>query len=202
MNAPDPVPDPDADLPFPLSGTTLIVGPSNVGKTRLTARALRAWVDSRGPGGVVVLDFAPEVERDGRVLGGRLSRFGPLPEDVRAAVLDTHAPRAEGGTEAESVRLAGENVDRARVVLGDLPDRPQAAFVNDVTIPFQHERGDPRRLLDYCDRVEAAVLNAFESDELGTDDPVSRREREVLATLRAWADRVVRLGDGTGDGEG
>jgi hypothetical protein len=46
------------------------------------------------------------------------------------------------------------------------------------------------------------VLNAFESDELGTDDPVSRREREVLATLRAWADRVVRLGDGTGDGEG
>ena len=197
-----PAPDLDADFPFPLSGTTLVVGPSNVGKTRLTARALAAWVDSRGPEGVVVLDFAPEVERDGRILGGRLSRFGPLPEGVHAAVLDTHAPRAEGETEAESVRLAGENADRARTAMEGLPDRPRAAFVNDATIPFQHERGDPARLTAYCDRAETAVLNAFESDELGTDDPVSRREREVLAELRAWADRVVRLGGGAGDGEG
>jgi len=189
----------DADLPVPLSGTTLIVGPSNAGKTRLTARALRAWVDSRGPEGVVVLDFAPEFERDGRLLGGRLSRFGPLPDGVAAFVLDTHAPRAEGATEAESVRLAGENATRARAVLEDLPERPRAVFVNDATIPFQHERGDPGRLTAYCDRAETAVLNAFESDELGVGDPVSRSERAALSTLRAWADRVVRLGD---DGKG
>ncbi|MFC6939721.1 hypothetical protein ACFQE8_07035 [Salinirubellus sp. GCM10025818] len=192
--------DERADLPFPLSGTTLVVGPSNVGKTRLTARALDAWVGSRGAEGVVVLDFAPEFERDGRVLGGRLTRFGPLPEGVRASVLDTHAPRAEGETEAESVRLAGENADRARAIVDNLPDRPRAVFVNDATIPFQHERGPPEWLTDYCDRTEAAVLNAFESDELGTDDPVSRHEREVLGTLRAWADRVVRLDDDGGEG--
>ncbi|MEF8840323.1 MAG: hypothetical protein V5A62_01680 [Haloarculaceae archaeon] len=184
----------DDDLPFPLSGTTLIVGPSNVGKTRLTARALDAWADARGPDGVVVLDFAPEFERDGRVLGGRLSRFGPLPDGVWTGVVDTHAPRAESETAAEAVRLAGENAARAREVLDGLPDRPRAAFVNDATIPFQHERGDPERLADYCDRADTAVLNAFESDELGTDDPVSRREREVLTVFREWADRVVRLG--------
>jgi len=194
--------DGSEDLPFPLSGPTLVVGPSNVGKTRLTARALEAWVGSRGVEGVVVLDFAPEVERDGRVLGGRLSRFGPLPDGVHAAVLDTFAPRAEGETVAESVRLAGENATLARAAMEGLPDRPRAAFVNDATIPFQHERGDPRRLLDYCDRAGVAVLNAFESDELGTDDRVSRRERETLATFREWADRVVRLGDDGGDGEG
>ena len=191
----------EGDLPFPLSGTTLIVGPSNVGKTRLTARALRTWVASRGSEGVVVLDFAPEFERDGRILGGRLSRFGPLPEGVRSSVLDTRAPRAEGGTEAEAVRLAGGNADRARSVIEDLPDRPRAVFVNDATIPFQHERGDLRGFTDYCDRAEAAVLNAFESDELGTDDPVSRREREVLDTLQAWADRVVSLDDDAGGSE-
>jgi hypothetical protein len=187
---------------FPLSGSTLVTGPPDAGKTRTTAAALDAWLDREGADGVVVLDFAPEVERDGRILGGRLSRFGPLPEGVHAAVLDTHAPRAEGETEAESVRLAGENADRARTAMEGLPDRPRAAFVNDATIPFQHERGDPARLTAYCDRAETAVLNAFESDELGTDDPVSRREREVLAELRAWADRVVRLGGGAGDGEG
>ena len=183
------------DFPFPLSGTTLVVGPSNVGKTRLTARALGTWVDERGPDGVAVLDFAPEVERDGRVLGGRLSRFGPLPEGVHATVLDTHAPRSEGATPAESVRLAGENADRVREAMEGLPGEPRAVFVNDATIPFQHERGDPERFTDYCDRAEVAVLNAFESDELGTDDPVSRREREVLAALRGWADRVVPLGE-------
>lgn len=190
--------DAGADLTFPLSGTTLIVGPSNVGKTRLTARALREWVDSRGSDGVVVLEFGPEIERDGRVLGGRLSRFGPLPDGVWVGELDARAPRAEGATVAESVRLAAENATGAREVMDGAPRRPRAVFVNDATIPFQHERGDFDSLLDYCDRAEVAVLNAFESDELGTDDPVSRRERAVLAALRAWVDRVVRLEDGTG----
>jgi len=191
----------ETDLPFPLSGSTLVVGPSNVGKTRLTARALDAWVDAQGPDGVVVLDFAPEFEREGRVLGGRLSRFGPLPDGVWTGVVDTHAPRAEGATDAEAVRLAGANATRARALVEDLPDGPRAVFVNDATIPLQHERGDPGWLTDYCDRADAAVLNAFESDELGTDDPVSRREREVISTLGEWADRVVRLGSGTGDSE-
>jgi hypothetical protein len=186
----------DADPPVPLSGSTLVVGPSNAGKTRLTARALRRWVDTRGAEGVVVLEFGPEFERDGRVLGGRLSRFGPLPEGVWVGTLDAHAPRAEGATERETARLAEENAARARGVMAAAPPRPRAVFVNDATIPFQHERGDLERFVDYCDRAETAVLNAFESDELGTDDPVSRRERAVLVTLREWTDYVVRLGDG------
>lgn len=64
-----------------------------------------------------------------------------------------------------------------------LPDRvagvvdvdPAAVFANDATIPFQHERGDPDRLADYCEGA-TTVLNAFESDELGTSDAVSRAE--------------------------
>jgi hypothetical protein len=38
-----------------------------------------------------------------------------------------------------------------------------------------------------------AVVNAFESDELGTDDAVSRQERLALDALVAGADRIVRL---------
>ncbi|QLG63678.1 hypothetical protein [Halorarum salinum] len=186
------------DPPFPLSGTTLVTGPSNVGKTRLTARAIEAWVDRHGVDGVVVLDFGPELEHEGRVLGGRLSRFGALPDGVWQGVLEAHAPRAEGGTVEESVRLAEDNGVRARRLLEGAPADPRAVFVNDATIPFQHERGAVRLLTDYCDRAEAAVLNAFESDELGTDDPVSVRERAALAALRERADRVVRLDDGDG----
>ena len=192
----------DADLPFPLSGSTLLTGPSNAGKTRLTYRALTEWVereggeDGAGAVGVVVLEFAPELERDGRILGGRLDRFGPLPEDAWVGVLDAHAPRAEGATDEETVTLARENAEGAARILESAPDGPRAVFVNDATIALQHEAGDVGRLTAYCERAECAVLNAFESDELGTDDPVSRREHEALAALHDWADRSIVLEPG------
>jgi hypothetical protein len=210
--------DGDEDLPFPLSGTTLVVGPSNVGKTTLTARALERWVETHGPAGVVVLDFGPEIRRDGRLLGGRLSRFTALFDDLdqsRGAsgaaasgdrttvrrstdgrwlgLLDAHAPRAESATEAEAVELAHENARGASRLLDRAPSAPRAVFVNDATIALQHPTGDADRLLAYCADAAVAVVNAFESDELGTDDPVSRAETRALETLVEGADRIVRL---------
>jgi hypothetical protein len=181
-----------ADLPFPLSGSTLVTGPSNAGKTRLTARALDAWVTERGSEGVVALDFAPEVERDGVLLGGRLTRFCDLPGGVWYGGVDAHAPRAAGETDDERLALAAANARRARRVLEAAPTDPRAVFVNDATIPLQSDVLDAATLTGYCDGA-TAVLNAFESDELGVDDAVSRHERVALGALRAWADRVVTL---------
>jgi len=189
-------------LPFPLAGTTLVTGPSNVGKTRLTARALAEWVADHGTDGVVVLEFAPELERDGRVLGGRLSRFVTVPDGAWHGVLEAHAPRAESGSDDEALELAGANAERAATLLDGAPAEPRAVFVNDATIPYQHPESDPDALLDSCDRADCAVLNAFESDELGTDDPVSRTERATLDRLRRWADRHVRLSEGSEESEG
>jgi hypothetical protein len=163
-------------LPFPLAGPTLIVGPSNVGKTRLTARALTAWLDREGTDGVVVFEFAPEVERDGRVLGG---------------VLDAHAPRATADSDAAAADLAADNARRAERLFEAAPDEPRAVFVNDATIPFQTPDADPTRLLGYCAGAEVAVLNALEADALVGTDPVSRAERDALAAFR---DRVARVG--------
>jgi len=66
-------------------------------------------------------------------------------------------------------------------------------FVNDATIALQSERALTERLTDYCNRADCAVLNAFESDELGVDNPVSEHERAALDALRSWTDRVVEL---------
>jgi len=182
----------DGPLPFPLDGSTLILGPANVGKTRLTARALDAWLDERGPDGVVVLDFAPELERGGRLLGGRLDRFTRIPGGVWRGAVEAHAPRAESEDDDGALALAGDNETRARTVLEAAPAEPRAVFVNDATIPFQ-AGDDPGRLTTYCDGADAAVLNAFAGDELGVEDPVSRHERAALSTFRTWPDRVVRL---------
>lgn len=180
-------------LPFPLKGSTLIMGPSNVGKTTLTATALRTWLDANGSDGVIVFEFGPEYEHGGRILGRRLSRFSDIPEGVWQGVLDAHAPRAAGATDAESVALAADNAARAADTIAAAPAHPTAVFVNDATIPFQHEHGDLDGFLAYCDRAGTVVMNAFDSDELGAGDPVSSRERAALSELEAWADRIVRL---------
>ncbi|GCF12824.1 hypothetical protein Harman_07590 [Haloarcula mannanilytica] len=178
---------------FPLSGSTLVTGPSNTGKTRTTAAALDAWLDREGTDGVVVLDFAPELERDGTILGGRLDRFITVPEAVWLGRIDASAPRAESETADQAVALARENARRAEEQMDALPKNPRAVFVNDATIPFQHEAATVGQLTEYCDRANVAVLNAFDSNELGVDNPVSRTERDALARLRHWADRTVDL---------
>ncbi|WP_415378904.1 hypothetical protein [Halosimplex sp. TS25] len=183
------------DLGFPLDGSTLVVGPSGAGKTRLTARALETWIDREGAAGVVLLEFGPEYERDGTVLGRRLERYTDVPADVWVGTVDAYAPRSESESEAELRELARKNAAAVADRLAAAPANPIAVFVNDVTIGYQHAPDELEQLLDYCATAEAAVLNAFESDELGTDDPVSARERDVVRRLRAWADRTVALDD-------
>ncbi|MFC4406477.1 hypothetical protein [Haloarchaeobius iranensis] len=179
--------------PLPVdSGRHLVVGPSNSGKTRTTAATLARWVADRGPDGVVVLDFAPEVERDGRLLGGRLDRFYRPPDGCWVGVLDAHAPRTDGRDGDEALTLARSNAERARTLLDAAPS-PRAVFVNDATIPAQ-AAGDPAPVLDACTGADLAVVNAFESEELGTGDAVSRNERAALDVLGDWAEERHRLG--------
>lgn len=185
--------DSAGDETVPLHGSTVITGPSNVGKTRLTASSLERWVETNGVEGVVVFEFGPEIERDDRVLGGHLTRFTTIPSGVFHGVLEANAPRAQSETDEEAIALARDNAERADRLFAAAPSTPRAVFVNDATIPFQHDVGDLETFLSYCNRAECAVLNAFESRELGTSDLVSRRERVVVDRLRTWGDRVVTL---------
>ncbi|RAW44314.1 hypothetical protein DQW50_15090 [Halorubrum sp. 48-1-W] len=174
-------------------GSTLIVGPSGAGKTRATARALEDWLDERGPRDTVVFEFGPELERDGRVVGGRLDRFMSIPDDVWVGRVDANAPRSQGETPADVLALARENAERANRRFDAAPPDPTAVFVNDATIAFQHESGALEGFLAYCDGADRVVVNAYEGDEFGSDNAVSRRERAVLRRLRAWADRTIEL---------
>lgn len=173
--------------------TILVTGPSNTGKTRLTARAIEKWVANRGSAGVVVLDFAPEIEHGEQLLGGRLARFTTIPSTVWHGIIEAHAPRSEGTSEAVIHELATSNRENAVRLLDATPADPTAVFINDATIPFQSGDLAPHRLIDYCDRADGAVLNAFESDEFGTDHPVSQHERDALDELKAWANQTVEL---------
>jgi hypothetical protein len=169
----------------------LITGPSNTGKTRRTAALFETCIETNGPDGVVVLDFAPELERAGEVLGGRITRATD-PSGAWYGTIDAHAPRAESETDQEALVHARENAERAATLLDRAPSNPQAVFVNDATIPFQHPDGALDRLLAYVDGA-VVVMNAFDSDELGSDDPVSRCEQATLSRLVEWADEHEKL---------
>lgn len=171
----------------------MIVGPSNAGKTRLTSRALKRWIEDEGTDGVVVLDFAPVFERNGTILGGRLDRFISIPDGVWTGRLESHAPRAESETSSDALALAKANAERARKLIDEAPDDPHAVFVNDATIARQHRFDSPHRILEYCDRAEVAVLNAFESEELGVSGPVSQVEEQTREALIRWGDRTLTL---------
>jgi len=178
---------------FESMGSTLILGPSDVGKTRATASALEDWTANRGVDGMVVLDFAPEVRRDdGTLLGGRLTRFRALPDTAWCGVLEAYAPRASATTQQEALEYARRNGANAATLLDTAP-RPTALFVNDATIPFQHPAYPPIPLLKLLEDATYAVLNAFESTELGRDDLISRTERETREQLRTAVDRVCHL---------
>jgi hypothetical protein len=169
----------------------LITGPSNSGKTRRTAALFEQWIETNGPDGVVVLDFAPELERDGEVLGGRITRATD-PSEAWYGAIAAHAPRAESETDQEALALARENAERAATLLDRAPSNPQVVFINDTTIPFQHPDGALDRLLAYIDNT-VVVMNAFDSNELGSEDPVSRCEQAALSRLVEWADEHERL---------
>lgn len=184
------------ELPFPLVGRTLIIGPSNVGKTKLTARALETWLKEFGSAGVVVFEFGPEYEHKGRLLGGQLSRFIQLPDTVWTGIIDAHAPRAAANSPSEAARFAKRNATRAMTVFEQAPPDPTAVFINDITIPFQHDRGELEVLIRYCRGAELVVANAYAGAELGSADRISHREQRVLEHLQDWSDRVIELDHG------
>lgn len=179
--------------PIPLVGTTLITGPSNTGKTRLTAPALNEWISRHGPDDIAIFEFGPEATCNGRVFGRRLNQFTEIPDETWQGVLDARVPRLEGTSTAEMMELARENMIGASQLLDNAPETPAAVFVNDATVGFQHPSSTPEELTAYCNRAELAIVNAFQNTMPGATDQISRANSRTIQTLASWADRSVSL---------
>lgn len=180
------------DETVPHAGSTLIVGPMQSGKTRLTASTLERYIDTYGPSGVVVLDFAPEIQTENGIIGGRLTRFIDLPDAVHYAAIEARGPRSEGETPEAASRIASDNATAAHAAIVEAP-APHAVFVNDVTIAFQHASSDLGELLTYCDPADCVVINAYRGETFDATDPITVTERSVVDQLIDWADRVIEL---------
>ncbi|MDY6775254.1 MAG: hypothetical protein SV253_04135 [Halobacteria archaeon] len=196
-------------LEVTVSGSVVVSGGLNAGKTRLTAETLRRYAEYKYKyeydKTVVLLDFAPEFVRDGDLVGGHVSRFVEVPETVSTYVLEANAPRLEADTEEETLELARDNYERGISLIDSAPDSPDAVFVNDATIPFQYTGSDPETLTRYCSRADDSLLNFYdteadserESDGLPSSssqtDVVDLNERRTVEWFRDWSDTEIRL---------
>ena len=178
----------------PLHGRTLIVGGLRTGKTTATAEALDRWLNQHGTDGVVVLDFAPEIETDDGLIGGYLERYITIPDEVHHGVAMVRGPRSESSTATEAQAIAATNARRIRTIIENAPPSPRAVFVNDVTLGVQHDPADVDPLVRYCSHADCVVLNGYEGFDFSPDDPITMAERRALDRLKRWADRVVDLG--------
>lgn len=182
-----------SDYEMPLSGVTLITGPLQAGKTSATADALDRWLAHYGHEDVVIIELAPEIQTPEGVIGGRLDRFIEIPKTIWYGTIDAIGPRSTGETRDEIDQLARQNANELLDLLDRAPPSPQAVFVNDATIGFQHSPNHVSHLERYCSEATCVVLNAYDGDEFDDDDPVSQREQAALERLRTWADREISL---------
>ncbi len=122
---------------------TLIRGDVGKGKTKLLGRLLFEAARSEESSSITVIDMAPgERSAEGRKVGGRLPA-PPLQFARHIAPARIAAPRLEGATSGEVVRLAKENATAIEPCLAQYISSPTPVlFMNDLTIYLQHGKAE------------------------------------------------------------
>jgi energy-coupling factor transporter ATP-binding protein EcfA2 len=178
---------------------TLIVGDINSGKTQLSRRILKGFLDD-GEDDIIIVDLAPDISQYDLARRGELSGIGgnlEAPSDhaardnVRRVAAELVPPRLRATTQQEALFYAGQN---ALIIEGmfrrAFEGKVGILLVNDCSMYLQ--AGDPWRLLNWIKTAPTAVVNGYYGTRLGAG-PVSEREREGMDYLMANCDRLIRL---------
>lgn len=174
----------------------MIVGDVCTGKTALTAKILDEAVSLGFGRMITVLDLAPALNLGSAKLGRSLKEFSRSIVSVRYVRPSViHAPRLEGRSSEEVLRLAEENASLIDRFLDELIEKVNPVlFVNDLTLYLQ--AGEPQRIVDLFERSETVVANAYRGERLHDDQGsgLSEREEQALEVVEEKAvDQVIRL---------
>jgi len=174
---------------------TLIRGEVGKGKTVLLSRLLAEAAESEGPGAITVIEMAPgERSVEGRKVGGRLAIPASTRVRIRyAAPGHIVAPRLEGATAEEVVRLAKQNALAIEPCLSQYIAMPTPVlFANDITIYLQCGSAD--LIGEAVALAETFVGTAYWGDFF--DDKgsgINDKERRQLGKLMDLFDVVLDL---------
>jgi hypothetical protein len=169
-----------------LNRKTLIMGPVNSGKTRLTATLLNTMYAAGWGRRIVVLDLAPDMVQG---IGGKLDPRGY--DGVCWLTCPLKPPRLSGRDSVEMQNLAEMNAQAIEPLLDRvLAVRRTVLVINDASMYLQ--AGSLRRFKSVAAAYPSAVMNAYHGDSF-IKAPFTEIEHLRVENLARWCDRALRL---------
>lgn len=185
-----------------LGKRSLIIGEVGSGKTRLMAKLIEEAVRLGYSEKIAVVDLSPNIKvSSGKVVGAPLEAYVKINSPVKVLKpLKVRAPRLEGKSGEEVVRLAEENARAVEKVFNELQgDSKEILFINDVSI-YLHS-GSLEKLLSTLSRAKTCILTGYRGNSLNDDkgSGVSSRERALMRKLAEAMDNVVEMDHAVND---
>lgn len=168
----------------------LIAGDVGTGKTACTAKLLEKIMKQAQNEEITILDFAP---MHGNI-GGQLKQYLETIPKNYFAPQKVRAPRLEGKSKAEVIKLATENAKSMALLLKRYLENPtKYLIINDVSLYLQ--AGDCELLGKCLRKANTAILNSYYGSALSEDkgSNISSIERRNVEKLMEDIDIVMRL---------
>lgn len=179
-----------------LGAKTLILGEVKSGKTKLTAELLKEAMNLGYAARIAVLDLSPAARTpSGELVGAPLTAYVKIAPPIKyLRPLRVRAPRIEGRSGGEVLKLARENAKVMEILLDELLKEPrEILFVDDVSL-YLHA-GKLKKLLLALSKANTAILNGYYGNRLNDDkgSGLSLKERSLMGKLAEKMDLIVRM---------
>lgn len=174
-----------------LGKKTIIIGPLQSGKTRLLAKIIKLFMEHGFKNEMVILDFAPQGIEG---IGGRITNYIQLNNVLYLAPEYVRAPRYEGKTKEDVIKLAVENERLLEdYIVKASKSGKNILAINDVTL-YLHA-GNVQNIINLIKSMDTVFITAYYGDEF--DDKgsgINEREKFAVNKLIEYMDNVISLG--------
>jgi len=176
-----------------LNKKTLIIGEVKSGKTKFTAELLKEAIKLGYKSKIAVIDLAPKSFFK-EFIGAPLTNYIKINSSIKYLKPEVKAPRIEGKTKEEILRIAEENAKLIDEAFNEFLKNPrEILFINDVSLYFH--KGDLNKLFLILSKVETAVLNGYYgvyfNNDLGSG--ISLREKTLMRELAESMDLIIEM---------
>ena len=172
-----------------LGKKTIIIGPLNSGKTLLLAEIVKKLTQKGLKDEILILDFAPP--RMGKI-GGKLSDYIILNKLLYFYPEKVYAPRYEGKSREEVIKLAEENRRLLERYLDNAAKiNRKILIINDITL-YLH-RGKLEKVLKLMKSKETVIITAYCGDEFNDKGSnINLREKAMVGELMEYVDIIIK----------
>ncbi|MEM2843186.1 MAG: hypothetical protein QXZ53_04835 [Candidatus Bathyarchaeia archaeon] len=178
-----------------LGKKTLIIGEVKSGKTKFTAELIKEAIKLGYKSKIAVVDLAPKIKSFSKeFIGAPLTNYIKINSSIMYLKPEVKAPRIEGKSKKEILRIAEENVKLIEEAFNEFLRNPkEILFINDVSL-YLH-KGNLNKLFSILSKPETSILNGYYgvyfNNDLGSG--ISLREKTLMMKLAESMDLIIEM---------